>query len=102
MLKMLLLPIAIGVLLGLTLILYVSHHQHYDIDKMYNPKATYFHQPSFGCPPGTMPKDDIFERNGKSVPACYNPHGDGAADFLLPGESQHIVVPLPQESPDAK
>jgi hypothetical protein len=45
------------------------------------------HVPPGGCPPNTQYVKDMFHLDGKEIPGCFNPNGNGMIDVLRPGES---------------
>ena len=59
------------------------------------PSNSMFHAPSSGCPEGTELHPHAFQLDGKPVEGCWNPEGDGSTDFLRPGESFELVIPMP-------
>lgn len=71
----------------------IRHQQQaHKLGERHTRNPSMFHAPKGGCPEGTQAVPDMFELDGKPVPGCFNPNGDGTIDVLYPGESTNITV----------
>ena len=63
------------------------------------PTCSYVHKPKAGCPQDTEELKNFFtEGDGSQLNACYRSRGDGATDYLMPGES--MVMSFDFDLPD--
>lgn len=61
-----------------------------------NSHNSFFHVPAEGCHAGSSRITGFFiEDHGPALDACFNPHGDGSIDILIPGEGFVETLRLP-------
>jgi len=68
--------------------------------KQQDPRFSLFHEPPGGCPAGTTRVPGAFEFEGQTLCACFDPHGNGAVDYLRPNESLRINYTIWPFDPD--